>query len=78
MLGFFEGAQLETFDHAIVTAYRWPVAELSQELSAAGFDIVETHTRTGPGARPDGAIVARRALTSSESDTANRAIGSSA
>jgi len=61
LLGFFDGARQEAFDHAVVTAYRWPIAELSGELQAAGFDIVETHTRTGPGARPHGAIVARRA-----------------
>ena len=59
LLGFFDGARLESFDHAVVTAYRWPIAELSGELQAAGFDIVETHTRTGPGVRPHGAIVAR-------------------
>jgi SAM-dependent methyltransferase len=60
LLGFFEGPTVEAFAHAVVTAYRWPVAELSSELRTAGFDTIETHTRTGPGYRPHGAILARR------------------
>ena len=59
LLGFFEGAALEQFDHAITTAYRWPVYALSDELHSAHFDVIETHTRTGPGYRPHGAILAR-------------------
>ncbi|EME15371.1 class I SAM-dependent methyltransferase [Rhodococcus triatomae] len=60
LIGFFEGGRLEAFDHAVTTAYRWPVAELARELHATGFEVVETHTRTAAGARPHGAIVARR------------------
>lgn len=56
LMGFFEGATFEPFDHAVVTAYRWPVSTLSGHLDAAGFDVVETHTRTGSGYRPHGAI----------------------
>lgn len=61
LVGFFLGDTLEPFDHAIVTAYRWPADLLAQELEAAGFDVIETHTRTaGSGTpRPHGAIVAR-------------------
>jgi SAM-dependent methyltransferase len=62
LIGFFEGARIEPFDHAVTTAYRWPVAELGRELDATGFEVVETHTRTAAGPRPHGAIVARRAL----------------
>ncbi|MDH6680035.1 ubiquinone/menaquinone biosynthesis C-methylase UbiE [Rhodococcus sp. LBL1] len=58
LVGFFEGATIEAFDHAVTTAYRWPVAELSQELVTAGFEVIETHTRTDN--RPLGAITARR------------------
>lgn len=61
LLGFFEGPTIEMFTHAVVTAYRWPVTELNGELEAAGFEVIETHTRTGPGHRPHGAILARRA-----------------
>lgn len=59
LLGFFEGPVLEQFEHAITTAYRWPVEVLSDELRAAHFEIIETHTRTGLEHRPHGAILAR-------------------
>lgn len=53
---------IERFDHSVIGAYRWPVAELSRELDVAGFEVFETHTRTGATERPrpHGAIVARR------------------
>lgn len=60
LVGFFEGATVEAFDHAVTTAYRWPAAELGQELVTAGFEVIETHTRTASGTRPHGAITARR------------------
>ena len=60
LLGFFEGPTVEAFEHAVVTAYRWPVGELSNDLRTAGFEVIETHTRTGSEHRPHGAIVARR------------------
>ncbi|MEN0137336.1 MAG: class I SAM-dependent methyltransferase [Rhodococcus sp. (in: high G+C Gram-positive bacteria)] len=61
LVGFFEGAAVETFDHAVTTAWRWPVSELGRQLVDAGFEVIETHTRTGTGYRPHGAITARRA-----------------
>ena len=60
LLGFFEGAAVEAFDHAVVTAYRWPVAFLAALLDEAGFDVVDVRTRTDPGHRPHGAISAVR------------------
>lgn len=60
LLGFFEGATVEMFEHAIVPAYRWPVAVVCQELDMAGFDIIETHTRTSTEHRPHAAVHARR------------------
>ncbi|MCJ0901984.1 class I SAM-dependent methyltransferase [Rhodococcus sp. ARC_M6] len=63
LVGFFEGATVGPFDHAATTAFRWPVAELGQELVTAGFEVIETHTRTGIGYRPHGAITARRQST---------------
>ena len=60
LAGFFEGAIVEPFDHAVTTAYRWPVAELGERLRASGFEVIETHTRTSPNTRPHAAIVARR------------------
>jgi hypothetical protein len=60
LLGFFEGQTVEPFDHAVVTAYRWSVEALGEELRSAGFEVVETRGRHDPGARSHGAIVARR------------------
>ncbi|MGN0101999.1 MAG: class I SAM-dependent methyltransferase [Dietzia sp.] len=59
LLGFFHGPHVERFDHAVTPAYRWPVEALTEELRMADFDVIETYTRTGPSARPHGAIIAR-------------------
>ncbi|WP_338888589.1 class I SAM-dependent methyltransferase [Rhodococcus sovatensis] len=67
LIGFFEAPTLEPFDHAVITAYRWPVRELSAQLDGAGFTIIETHTRTGLGYRPHGAILAE--LTNSDDNS---------
>lgn len=60
VLGFFSGPVIEAFDHAVVTAYRWPPDRMRAVLEAAGFDIVETHLRESRGHRPVGAIVSER------------------
>ena len=60
LVGFFEGAVVEQFAHAVTPAYRWPVDDLAAELSAAGFDVVESHVRKVAGQRPVAAIAARR------------------
>lgn len=60
LVGFFVGDSFGPFDHAATTAYRWPATDLGRALRTAGFDVIETHTRTGLGYRPHGAIVARR------------------
>ncbi|MET4052419.1 SAM-dependent methyltransferase [Frigoribacterium sp. PvP054] len=61
LVGFFAGSTVEPFDHAITTAWRWSPDLLADALRASGFDVLETHTRTGPpsGPRPHGALVAR-------------------
>jgi SAM-dependent methyltransferase len=61
LIGFFVGPAVEAFDHAVVTAWRWSVEALEQELQAAGFDVVETHTRLAASgtSRPHGALLAR-------------------
>lgn len=60
LLGFFDGAKVEAFDHAVVTAYRWPAEDLHALLEAAGFDIIETHRRSEQNHRPVGAALCRR------------------
>ena len=59
-IGFFEGPALEPFEHAVATAYRWPADRLCSRVEAAGFAIAEVHTRTDPGSRPQGTILAER------------------
>lgn len=59
LLGFFESGELRKFPHAVVDAYSWPVEELAELLSDAGFTVVERHTRTDAGHRPHAAVVAR-------------------
>lgn len=60
LLGMFEGAQVETFPHAVTTAYFWSIEEMSQRLADAGFQVEATTSRVDPGARPQAVIVARR------------------
>lgn len=60
LLGFFVGPSVEAFDHAVTTAYYWPISVLTSELEAAGFEVEETHARTGAGYRPHGAVMATR------------------
>lgn len=60
LLGFFVGESIEAFDHAVTRAYRWPAAELGRRADAAGFDVVETHTRETRGERPVGALLCER------------------
>lgn len=64
LVGFFVGATVEEFDHAVAPAYRWPCADLESLLQAHGFDVLETHTRTGRGHRPVGAVLCRRSAIS--------------
>lgn len=59
VLGFFEGDEVTAFDHKVVTAYRWPVDELSERLTRAGFTEVERVRRPSDGThRPYAAIAA--------------------
>lgn len=60
LIGFFEGPMVDKFVHGVTPAFRWPVSVLGEELALAGFDVVETHTRTNSNHRPHGAIIARR------------------
>lgn len=59
-LGFFEGIELAPFDHAITTAYFWPTDLLAAEVAAVGFTVNHVETRTDPGSRPLGALLATR------------------
>lgn len=58
LLGFFESPELAVVDHAVTPAWTWPVPELARRIARAGLAVTETHTRTDPGQRPHGAVVA--------------------
>lgn len=59
-LGFFEGPKLTTFDHAVVTAYYWPLEALSMRVQDAGFVVTSAQARTDHGVRRQGLILAER------------------
>ncbi len=59
-VGFFEGPSLARFEHAIAPAWFWPMDLLVEEITAAGFTVTRTETRTDQGARRHGAILALR------------------
>ncbi|WP_380171689.1 class I SAM-dependent methyltransferase [Kineococcus sp. DHX-1] len=59
VVGFFEGAVREPFDHRVTTAHRWPVDEMSERLAAHGLAERERLLRGQDGERrPHGAIAA--------------------
>lgn len=60
LLGFVEGPEIAPFDHAITTAYFWPIDVLSRTVEEAGFSVTVRDTRVDPGSRPHGAIMATR------------------
>jgi SAM-dependent methyltransferase len=60
LVGFFEAAVLEPFDHAVTTAWRWPVDRMAALVADAGFAVEAVVQRTDAGARPHAAVVAVR------------------
>lgn len=60
LIGFLEGPVVEEYAHAVLTAYLWPVDELTAQLNTAGFDVVESRVRKTAGQRSQAAIIARR------------------
>ncbi|GAA2653622.1 class I SAM-dependent methyltransferase [Nonomuraea recticatena] len=62
LLGFFEGPQVEPFDHKVVRAYRWPVDRLTGLGRQAGFAEVARVIRQSEagGQRTGGALLMRK------------------
>jgi SAM-dependent methyltransferase len=61
VIGFFDGDQFLAFEHKVVTAYYWPVDELSARLQRTGSTPIKCHQRPGVpeyGRRSHAAIVA--------------------
>jgi SAM-dependent methyltransferase len=61
VVGFFDGDELEPFDHKVTQAHRWPVDQLSRLLSAAGFVETERMRRAGTDRMRSHAALALRA-----------------
>ncbi|WP_235739062.1 class I SAM-dependent methyltransferase [Nocardioides alcanivorans] len=60
LLGFFLGPELTPFDHAVTTAYFWPVDQLTARVEEAGFTVSDIRTRVDAGVRPQGTLIADR------------------
>lgn len=60
LVGFFEGPEVLPFDHAITTAYFWPLDLLSRKVEEAGFTVTFRDTRVDHESRPHGAIAAHQ------------------
>jgi SAM-dependent methyltransferase len=61
VVGFFDGDEVEAFEHKVVTAFYWPADELAARLFKAGFSEIERLVRPGEdkyGRRPHGSIAA--------------------
>lgn len=59
-LGFFEGPELTPFDHAVTTAYYWPLEFLAARVEASGFTVTGVDRRTDPGVRTQGFITGEK------------------
>ncbi len=59
-IGFFAGIECVPFDHAVTTAYYWPVEQLSERIEANGFTVKSAETRDERAARTHGFITATR------------------
>jgi SAM-dependent methyltransferase len=58
VVGFFDGDEVEPFDHKVVTAYRWSVDRLAERLAGVGFTEVEHQRRPGDGTHRPLAVIA--------------------
>ncbi|WP_431218548.1 class I SAM-dependent methyltransferase [Leifsonia xyli] len=60
LVGLFTWVEVGEFSHTVAPAWRWPLDAFGRELVEAGFAVIGTTSRADAGARPLGAIVARR------------------
>jgi hypothetical protein len=72
VVGFFDGAECEPFDHTVVTAYRWPADELAARLARAGFTKVERQHRAQEGGRRPHSAIAARATSAAQMTDVSR------
>jgi SAM-dependent methyltransferase len=62
VVGFFDGAVCEPFEHRVVEAHRWPAEELARRLAETGFEEVERVRRAQEGDRRPYAAIAALAV----------------
>jgi ubiquinone/menaquinone biosynthesis C-methylase UbiE len=60
LLGFFTAPEHGPFDHAVTTAYHWPLDALEKLVGEAGFTVTHAATRSGRPERTHGEIIAVR------------------
>ena len=58
LIGFFDGAAAQPFEHAVATAYYWSVDQMRLMLSESGFEVGDVERRQDPGKRPHAAMAA--------------------
>jgi SAM-dependent methyltransferase len=59
--GLFDGENVEPFDHKVVTAYKWPLVAITQQLERSGFTVVGSIQRGPNGDRRAHMAVAAQA-----------------
>lgn len=64
VLGFFTGSELAPFEHAVTTAYCWPLDLLASKVEAAGFAVTHTESRADRPGRTLATILATRTVGS--------------
>jgi SAM-dependent methyltransferase len=62
VVGMFEGAAVEPFEHKVLTAHRWPADEVARRLARNGFAEVERLQRAQEGERRPYVVLAARAV----------------
>ncbi|MGT2424910.1 class I SAM-dependent methyltransferase [Amnibacterium kyonggiense] len=60
LIGFFAGDRIEPFDHRVVTAWAWPVSDLSAALVDAGLEVEAAREWRTPNGRRNAAVRASR------------------
>lgn len=60
LLGFFTAPEHGSFDHAVTTAYHWPLDALEKLVGEAGFTVTHSASRPGRPERAHGEIIAVR------------------
>src|SRR5574337_64671 len=41
LVSFFSGSRLEAFQHPAITAYRWPMKDMTRAIEQAGFEVTD-------------------------------------